>query len=145
MVSEERASHPVGTSVRVVDFLKNLPVRRQTALKLPFKTLSNITRTLRAYAIARPAIRFSVKVLKAKNEKSNWTYAPKAGGSVQDAATKVVGKKVIEQCQWKIWNSHERSPQNEVSEALAESDDTFIIEALLANPACGRQHALAAS
>ncbi|KAI4134336.1 MAG: hypothetical protein LQ347_001610 [Umbilicaria vellea] len=95
--SQERASHPVGTSIRVVEFLKNLPVRRQTALKSTAATLSKIKRTLKAYAIARPATRFSLKVLKAKNDKDNWVYAPKAGACASDAAIKVVGKEVVGQ------------------------------------------------
>lgn len=138
VASEERASHPVGTTVRVVDYLKNLPVRYQTALKSTTKALSTITRTLQAYALARPAIRFSLRVLKAKNEKANWTYAPKPGASVQDAATKVVSKKIIEQCHWQIWNSRERDAEGGVSEAGTDLSDVFTIEALLATPGCGK-------
>ncbi|KAI9874695.1 MAG: hypothetical protein M1830_009394 [Pleopsidium flavum] len=103
--SQERASHPVGTTVRVVDFLKHLPVRRQTAVKTCTKALAKIKQTLQAYAVARPATRLSLKVLKAKSDKSNWMYAPKADASVSDAAMKVVDKNTAGQCHWISWNS----------------------------------------
>ena len=95
--SEERTSHAVGTTIRIVDFLKSIPVRRQTALKQTTKDLFSIRKTIQAYALARPAIRYSLKVLKAKNDKANFTYAPKAEASVSDAATKIFGMKVVEQ------------------------------------------------
>ncbi len=113
-------------------------MRYQSALKSTTKALIAITRTLQAYALARPAIRFSLRVLKAKNEKANWTYAPKPGASVQDAATKVVGKKVVEQCQWQIWNSRGRDAEGEGSEAGNDLSEMFTIEALLAKPGCGK-------
>lgn len=138
IASEERASHPVGTTVRVVDYLKNLPVRYQIAIKSTTKALSTITRTLQAYALARPTIRFSLRILKAKNEKANWTYAPKPGASVQDAATKIVGKKVIEQCHWQVWSSRGRDAEGEALKEGADLSNTFTIEALLAKPGCGK-------
>lgn len=138
VASEERASHPVGTTIRVIDYLKNLPVRYQNALKSTTKALSTITRTLQAYALARPATRFSLRVLKAKNEKANWTYAPKPGASVQDAAIKVVGKRVVEQCHWQIWSSRGRDAEGQAPEPGTDLEDKFTVEALLAKPGCGK-------
>ncbi|CAG8901430.1 unnamed protein product [Penicillium egyptiacum] len=91
-------SHPVGTTVRITDFVKHIPVRRQTALKGATKNLSRIKRLLQTYAIAQPSKRFSLKVLKAKNENSNWTYAPNADASLPDAALKVAGTEVSSSC-----------------------------------------------
>lgn len=134
----------MGTSIRVVDFLKNLPVRRQTALKSTAATLSKIKRTLKAYAIARPSTRFSLKVLKAKNDKDTWVYAPKAGACVSDAAIKVVGKEVAGQCEWII-----RSPNDPQDFACPPTPDGFLaidsserncnhtIQAFLPRPQCG--------
>lgn len=48
--------------------------------------------------MARPAVRFSLKVLKAKSDKGNWMYAPKPGSGIEDAAFKVVGKDCAGQC-----------------------------------------------
>lgn len=85
------------------------------------KTLAKIKQTLQAYAIARPAIRLSLKVLKAKSDKSNWMYAPKIGASVPDAAMKVVDKTVAGQCQWISWDASVKS--NLISDGLAEVED----------------------
>ncbi|KAK1067631.1 hypothetical protein LTR74_006301 [Friedmanniomyces endolithicus] len=102
VVGRERASLPVGTTVRVTDFIKSNPVRRQRTLKDAEKCLKHVKQTLQAYAFARPQVRFSLRVLKAKSEKSNYMYAPKPGGSVEDAALKIVGSACVSQCIWSI-------------------------------------------
>jgi hypothetical protein len=97
----------VGTSVRATDFFNSLPVRKQTALKAAPKTLAKIKHILQAYALARPTIRFSLKVLKAKTDKGNFLYAPKAGASsVKDAASKIFGNNCTSQCSWHVLQSH---------------------------------------
>ena len=142
--SEERTSHAVGTTVRIIDFLKSIPVRRQNALKQTTKTISSIRKTVQAYALARPAIRYSLKVLKAKNDKGCFTYAPKSEASVFDAATKIVGTKVIEQCQWKVWPPHERVSSNVEQDVnhTTNPEGTFTIEALLPTLGCGKNGAI---
>ena len=94
----ELASHPIGTTVRLINLFKHIPVRKQTALKVTAKCLAKLKKTLHAYAFARPAVRFSLRILKAKNEGGNWMYAPKSGASVEDVALKVVGKECATQC-----------------------------------------------
>ncbi|KAJ5520943.1 hypothetical protein N7463_001396 [Penicillium fimorum] len=98
LTGTERTSHPVGTTVRITDFLKHIPVRRQTALKGAARNLTRIKKLLQAYAIAQPSKRLSLKVFKAKNESSNWTYAPSADASLSDAALKVAGIEVSSSC-----------------------------------------------
>lgn len=98
VVSEARASLPIGTTVRVTDFVSRLIVRRQQALKNAEKSLRSIKHTLQAYAFARPNVRFSLRVLHGKNDKDNWMYAPKVGGVVADAALKIVGTACASQC-----------------------------------------------
>ncbi|KAI9806967.1 MAG: hypothetical protein M1833_002625 [Piccolia ochrophora] len=94
----ERASHPVGTTIRLKGFLKLLPVRREAALKCSAKSLGQIKDIMQAYVLARPAIRFSLKVLKLKNDKFSWTYVPNNAGEVADAAMKVIGREAAVQC-----------------------------------------------
>ncbi|KAL8833741.1 MAG: hypothetical protein Q9170_004103 [Blastenia crenularia] len=132
----------VGTTVRVTDFLKSLPVRRQTALKDSTKQLTKIKRMLQAYAFARPAVRLSLKVLKAKTDKGSWAYAPKSDASVSDAAVKIVGKKVSDQCQSVVWRSDEHCtditsslPRN--TEQSGRSDATYRVETLVPKPNAG--------
>ncbi|THY23903.1 hypothetical protein D6D01_05818 [Aureobasidium pullulans] len=98
--AQDRATHPPGTTVRIANFLKNQPVRKQVALKAAPKTLLRIRQLLQSYAFARPSTRLSLKVIKAKNDKDNWTYAPKIGSGIEDTAFKVVGKPCASQCTW---------------------------------------------
>lgn len=102
VIGQERASLPVGTTVRITDFIKAQPVRRQQALKNVEKVLKKIKQMLQAYALARPHVRLSLKVLRAKNDKGNWIYAPKPNGNVEDAALKVVGSACVSQCTWTV-------------------------------------------
>jgi DNA mismatch repair ATPase MutL len=67
-------------------------------LKGATKSLSRIKKLVQAYAIAQPSKRFSLKVLKAKIENNNWTYAPNAEASLSDAAFKVAGTEVSSCC-----------------------------------------------
>ncbi|KAJ5306888.1 hypothetical protein PENANT_c003G06244 [Penicillium antarcticum] len=105
LIITQRTSHPRGTTVRIENFLKHIPVRKQTALKAATRNLTRIKKLLQAYAIAQPSKKFSLKVLKAKNENSNWTYAPGTSASLQDAALKVAGTEVSSCCVLKLLSS----------------------------------------
>lgn len=105
-----RTSHPAGTTLRVTDFLKYIPVRRQTALKDVTRNLTRIKKLLHAYAFAHPTLRFSMKVLKAKNENNNWMYAPSADTEIADAAIKIVGRDVSSCCIVKNFPSDSLEP-----------------------------------
>ncbi|KAF3391344.1 hypothetical protein F1880_007757 [Penicillium rolfsii] len=94
----QKTSHPIGTTVRIQNFLKYIPVRRQAALKGATKCLAKIKSLIQAYALAQPSKKFSFKVLKVKNENSNWLFAPCADSSLFDAAVKVVGRDVASCC-----------------------------------------------
>lgn len=96
----ERASAPVGTTVKLTDLFKFLPVRKQAALKHSSKWLAKIRRLMQAYALARPTVRFSLRVLKAKSKKNDFVYAPKKDANVEDAVLKVIGKDCALQCDW---------------------------------------------
>ncbi|KAL8852846.1 MAG: hypothetical protein Q9221_002221 [Calogaya cf. arnoldii] len=142
VTNEERVSHAVGTTVRITDFLKSIPVRRQTALKESAKQLAKIKRTLQAYALARPSVRLSLSVLKAKSDKSNWIYAPKSDESVLDAAVKVVGKKVTDQCGWVVWTPNTRLAEAGATEGdrptTATTETTYQVKALRPNSDAGK-------
>ncbi|KAL8764817.1 MAG: hypothetical protein Q9209_007861 [Squamulea sp. 1 TL-2023] len=137
VANEDRVSHGVGTTVRINNFLKSIPVRQQTALKESAKQLAKIKRTLQVYALARPSVRLSLKILKAKNDKGNWLYAPKSDASVLDAAVKVFGKKLTDQCRWVVWSQIPRSveaggaPQGDNTMMCTHSDSSYRIEALI--------------
>ncbi|KAH7399339.1 hypothetical protein BKA66DRAFT_589235 [Pyrenochaeta sp. MPI-SDFR-AT-0127] len=98
--STVRESHPVGTTVKITNFFEHIPVRKQTAIKCSGKTLTKIRRLMQAYALARPAVRFRLHLLKAKNDKDDFVYAPKADANVEDVVLKVIGKNCALQCDW---------------------------------------------
>ncbi|KAI4125863.1 MAG: hypothetical protein LQ341_006936, partial [Variospora aurantia] len=130
--SEDRVSQAVGTTVRVTDLFKSLPVRRQTALKDSAKQLTKIKRILQTYAFARPSVRLHLKVLKAKNDKGNWIYAPKAKANVSDAAIKIIGTRAADQCHWIIWCSDNPPiPFAANGTSSQETDSSYRLEALM--------------
>ncbi|KAK2798574.1 hypothetical protein FQN51_007594 [Onygenales sp. PD_10] len=102
LLSHTKASHPIGTTVRVHEFLKFVPVRKQTALKCVPKTINRMKKMLNAYALSRPEIRLSFKVLKGKNE-STWVYPAKRNATISDAMLTVVGPEVTFQCATTTW------------------------------------------
>src|SRR5262245_4091029 len=102
-LTEHRSKHasaPFGTTVKVTDLFKALPVRQQEVLKNSSKQISKIRRLIQAYALARPAVRFSLRILKTKSRKEDFIYAPKKDASIQDAVFKVISKKCALQCDW---------------------------------------------
>ncbi|EED13355.1 DNA mismatch repair protein, putative [Talaromyces stipitatus ATCC 10500] len=127
LVSTEKASHTVGTSVCLNGFLKKIPVRRQAAVKSASKTISKIKKLLQAYAMARLGIRLSLKVLNGRNEKDNWTYAPSSTASIVDASRKVVGVETAGQCESKAWpeNVEDSIPSVNLLAYLPKADSDF--------------------
>ncbi|KAL4914604.1 hypothetical protein BDW62DRAFT_190176 [Aspergillus aurantiobrunneus] len=103
LISTERVSHPVGTTVRVSNLFRQIPVRRQTAIKNSKKTLLKIRKMIQGYAMVRPSVRFSFKVLKAKGDNFNWVYAPGKHATLMEAALKIAGTEVASNCIAKEW------------------------------------------
>ena len=67
-------------------------------MKTTTKILANVRKMLFTYAFARPEVRFTFKVLKAKNDKMNWSYAPTLGAaSMIEHAIKLIGKEAASQ------------------------------------------------
>ena len=124
-------------------------MRRQTAEKNSIKVLAKVKRLLQAYVFARPHLRLSLKVLKAKNDKGNWKY-PKIAGigiskfkpSTFNAAEEIVGKRVTDQCQsfstaWSSTGEHIDGTSHNL-EATVSQDGTYTFQAVLAKLECGR-------
>lgn len=124
LASSSSASHGTGTTVRVSNFLKNIPVRRQTATKDSQHILASIKKLLFDYAFARPTIRFQFRVLKSQsNLKHNWSYIPcKDASNLSLTCSKVVGKDIVAQC---------------AQESIRSDDGTLTIEALMVAKDCG--------
>ena len=103
---QERASLPVGTTVKATDFIQSNPVRKQMALKNAEKTLTKVKHMLQSYAFSRPTVRVSLRVLKAKNDGGNWVYAPKVGANAEDVTLKIAGTRCASQCVWSVVETH---------------------------------------
>ena len=143
--SEKPASHPIGTTVTIKDFLKGVPVRRQTALKdkAAASQLAKIKGTMQAYALARPCTRFTLRVLKAKSDKGNFAYAPKSmslekpdAASIRESAIKILGIKAVDGCKTLtlkacIMEGGERYQLLDVDVADIGDTDDFLIHVII--------------
>ncbi|PQE27219.1 hypothetical protein CJF32_00000174 [Rutstroemia sp. NJR-2017a WRK4] len=85
--TQSRTSHPFGTT---------LPVRKQNALKEAPKTLTKIQELVKAYALARISVKFSLKIV--KGSKGAWSYAPRRQGTIKDSVSLVLGRDAALQC-----------------------------------------------
>ena len=139
----------MGTTVRVERFLQTLPVRRQAAQKTSVKTLAKVKRILQAYALARPHLRLSLRILKAKDRKGDWTYTKSGALSASrleasfNAAANIFGKKLTSQCDSTAssWSSTGEQIDEAASERLGPStsiNEAYTLEATMAKRDCGR-------
>ncbi|CAI6098286.1 unnamed protein product [Clonostachys chloroleuca] len=87
---------PVGTTVKAEFLFEKMPTRKSYAVKESQKTLSKIKKLLRAYALARPDIKLSFKVL--NDSMNGWDYAPSRTATLQDAAMQIFGGELLNQC-----------------------------------------------
>ena len=136
--SQDRISNPVGTTIRVQDFLSSIPVRRQTVLKSANKILSRIKLLLQDYAIAKPTVRISFKVLKAKNDKGNWSYVPKKNATALDAADQVYSRPLSAALSTVSWPKDQHPVNSTSSDSINSPSEVMRINALLPLPTCGR-------
>ncbi|KAF1818943.1 uncharacterized protein K489DRAFT_364083 [Dissoconium aciculare CBS 342.82] len=97
---ERNVSSPVGTLARISDFFQVNPVRRQSAIKNADTTLKHVKKMLQEYALARPQVRFSLKVIKSPSVHGDWIYAPQLQGdtAAMQAVSKIVGLTCASQC-----------------------------------------------
>ncbi|KAK1638206.1 hypothetical protein BDP81DRAFT_480273 [Colletotrichum phormii] len=77
VTDKKHVSGSVGTTIDVSDLFANIPVRRQQIQKESKKAYTQIRDLLQVYALTRPHIRLSLKVM--KNDKLSWSYAPGKG------------------------------------------------------------------
>lgn len=143
IIKEKHTSHAVGTSIEIDNFLSTFPVRKQLVEKSSSKILVKIKKLLQAYALARSRVRFSLKVLKAKNEKGDFSHCPKREAkndasfisSSFEAATNIFGRKAAEQLQphtskWPLRGEVAANANAESTNLEARPDETFILEFL---------------
>lgn len=149
IAKQSRISHPVGTTVSVTKFLHSLPVRRQVMEKEAAKTLKKVKELLQSYALARPQVRFCLKIM--KGVKGGWSFNPRPHDGIKEAVSQVIGRDAATQCIEKYLSfsdKHEacavsvkqaleaqteqkNSEPGQTVSTLTKEVDTFLVEAFL--------------
>ncbi|KAI2473530.1 hypothetical protein F4781DRAFT_379354 [Annulohypoxylon bovei var. microspora] len=123
-------SAPIGTTVSITNLFGKLPVREQVIIKESRKAIDNIRQVLRSYAMARPQLRLSLKVL--QSPKQNWSYSSKLDASVKEAAVQLFGAEIAAHCFKKTFEISDVSSkyQNPLS------NGNYIFESFILKPNC---------
>jgi len=128
---KSRASHPTGTTLSVTNFMYRLPVRKKTLERESAKTLTKIRQLLFGFALARPSVRYSFKVIKVN--KDSWTFSPRANDGIKEAVAQVVGRDASNQCVEKSFSFSD-------SRSKIESKDHDGLNLSLAHTPTGNRH-----
>ena len=129
---------PVGTTVTVTCLFSLLPVRRKVAVQEAVKTTAAIKTLLCGYAMARPHLRLSFKVM--KGLVPEWHYSPMAGSSgMRQAVVLLFGAEVARQCQEIVVSTDElldrQSSQAQTPPSRPDSSaGNFVFDACLPRP-----------
>lgn len=128
VAKQERTSAPVGTTVCVTGLFSRVPVREQVAIKEAKKNLAKTRDVLHAYALAKPQIRLSLKVL--QNPIHSWSYSPRSEAGVKEAALQVFGADLASQCLLRTIPAQFENPECQID----SSEEDITIEAFLPKP-----------
>lgn len=126
--SQERTSAPAGTAVSVTALFSRIPVREQVITKISKKHIVDIKQLLRAYALARPNIRLSFKVI-GGGPKLSWSYSPPPDANVKEAVVQLFGTGVMSQCLLQTVTS-----KMEFENKASQDGPEFAIEAVIPKP-----------
>lgn len=138
----------MGTTVRVVDFAKFVPVRREYALKISSKTIKKIQMLVRDYCLARPHVRFMFKVVRSRDDVRfkagvmDWSYIPNDAAQLAGAANQAFSRDMTSQCygiQYPDCSSFCESSETMSTPRLdAESRTRIVMDSYLARRDAGR-------
>ncbi|KAI0016062.1 hypothetical protein F4780DRAFT_711149 [Xylariomycetidae sp. FL0641] len=131
---QQATSAPIGTTVVVTSLFGRLPVREQAAIKEAKKTLDKIQELLRSYAMARPRLKLSFKVLREPGK--NWTYSPKSNATAKEAVLQMFGTYVAACCLEKTVTVVRSSPDKPkvTASSSTSSAPNYTLEAVLLEP-----------
>lgn len=127
--SQRRVSAPVGTAVNVTGLFRRLPVRAEFAINKAKTSLVKIKQLLHSYAVARPQVRLSFKVL-GDTSRQSWSYSPAPGATVKEAVVQVFGVEVMSHCVIRTICSNSVKGYSDGS----QGDERLTIEAVLPKP-----------
>ncbi|PFH61668.1 hypothetical protein XA68_16678 [Ophiocordyceps unilateralis] len=123
-------SAPVGTAVHVARLFDCMPARRQHLLGERGRSMSAIKRLLQSYALARPYLKLSFKVV--DDGTQSWRYSPNHSPTVNEAALQIFGKNVATSCTQLIFPG---SP----SEPVTGRPPGFVLDAFVPRPDCNAE------
>ncbi|KAK7748414.1 hypothetical protein SLS62_008570 [Diatrype stigma] len=134
VAQQQKASVPVGTTVRITELFGRLPVREQVAVKESTKTLDKVLELLKTYAMARPTIRLIFKVL--QTPKRNWSYSPKRSASIKETVLQIAGNEAASHCVEKVHRVDGPRPDVGISSdhQMAVDSDSYTLEAYIMDP-----------
>ncbi|KAK3488659.1 uncharacterized protein B0T23DRAFT_421551 [Neurospora hispaniola] len=123
---------PAGTSVCVTDLFGAYPVRHKRAISEATATVLKVKGLLECYALARPQVKLSFKVL---GGKQSWSYVPTSGAALKDAVVQVMGRELAAQCilqtsPFPVSDTETKIPPT-CSLPLAQQPSKFVFEAYL--------------
>lgn len=127
--SQQRVSAPFGTSVSIIGLFNRMPVREQFIVKGAHKYCAKINQILHSYALARPHIRLSFRVL-GEDSKRSWTYSPGPGATIREAVVQVFGNEVMVHSMIKTTHS----TANDYDGDTVHGEGNLEIEAVLPKP-----------
>ncbi|KAL3424873.1 DNA mismatch repair protein mutL [Phlyctema vagabunda] len=127
ITQQSKISHPIGTTVSVAKFMANLPIRKQQALKQATKTLAKLKDLLQSYALARPSVRFNLRIT--KGSKGGWSFSPRPNDGIREAVSQVIGRDAAMQC---IVRSV--SPNDGDAHQISSKNTQFQLDAFLPKP-----------
>ncbi|PHH75416.1 hypothetical protein CDD80_2390 [Ophiocordyceps camponoti-rufipedis] len=90
------ASAPVGTTVHVARLFDCMPARRQHLLREKGRAVSAIKRLLQSYALARPCLKLSLKVV--DDGSQVWRYSPNFSPTIYEAVLQLFGRDTTAIC-----------------------------------------------
>ncbi|KAI1083080.1 hypothetical protein F5B20DRAFT_596288 [Whalleya microplaca] len=134
---QQAASAPVGTTVSISKLFGRLPVREQVAIKDSVKTLDQMRDLLRSYAMARPQLRLSFKIL--QSPKQCWSYSPKRDAGVSEAALQLFGTELKANCFEKTFkvsaqNTGDNEERRSETPQECSSEGSYTFEAFIVRP-----------
>lgn len=127
--SQQRAPASKGTIVSVSGLFSRTPVREQVVVNEAPQNLAKIRHVLQTYALGRPHIRLSFRVL-GGSSKHSWMYSPVNGASIKEAIVQVFGTELMSQCLTRVICSS----AEETDCDGGQEKDKFTIEAVLPKP-----------
>ena len=93
---QTKTSHPVGTTVSVLRLMYNIPVRKHTFEREAAKTVAKVNQLLRSYSLARPSVRFSLKVI--GGGKGSWSFVPRPNNTIKEVVSQVISRDAAMEC-----------------------------------------------